>query len=102
MIEWKIIDSKTQKSSNTGSQIAKKGRKKGGTEGRRARRAGRAAEPTFEILPTRFAEWEGFHLLCSAEEIKSSLRGSCDTTRFYDAKRKECCMKPALKLKTNC
>lgn len=34
MIEWKIIDSKTQKSSNTGSQIAKKGRKKGGTEGR--------------------------------------------------------------------
>ena len=33
MIEWKIIDSKTQKSANTGSQIAKKGRKKGGTEG---------------------------------------------------------------------
>ena len=70
MIEWKIIDSKTQKSSNTGSRIAKKGRKKGGTEGRRARRAGRAAEPTFEILPTRFAELEGLHLSCSSRGNK--------------------------------
>ena len=51
MIEWKIIDSKTQKSSNTGSQIAKKGRKKGGTEGaaRRQSRVTNFGNPSYKV-----------------------------------------------------